>query len=121
MKNYNPFKMWGSWIGVVFYVLLLIVSSSQVANYFSDDEWRDCAIILADQNPSIDSGDIDYSSCGEKDEDVSDFLFSIQHNWIKKGEMFAGFFAIIFFNLIYLSTFFIIGWRIHSLIRRLNK
>ena len=119
-KSYNPFKMWGSWVGLLLYILIFISSSSGVANLFLDDEWRDCGLKLEEQNPDIDPGDIDYSSCGEKNEEIREFLLDIQHNWIKKGEM-GGLLTILFINLMYIATLFLIGWGIHSLVRRLKK
>jgi len=77
-KKYNPFKMWGSWIGLaIFYLIHLI-------------------------NTSLDPFECCFRPCG------IGFLVTSCSFVIKS-------------NIFVLLVGFLIGWGIHSLIRRIRK
>lgn len=89
-NSYNPFKMWGSWVGfgiAIFMIILLYISS--ILKIYAIGKF---IAFLAQLNPL--------------------------YNWVMTscGEPGCGGF-VIFSNPIF---FFLYGWAIHSLIRRLR-
>ncbi len=70
---------------IAVFVWFVIVASVMIIspNRFIDEEWRSCAIALEEAQPEIDPGDIDVSSCGVKEEGFREFLFDVEHLFLK--------------------------------------
>lgn len=80
MKNYNPFKMAGSYVGALIGIIIEIVSISK---------WTKYPFIINNQRVYL------------------TFFQSLHYYWIE---------------LIWIISFgFLLGWAIHSLIRRFRK
>jgi hypothetical protein len=80
-KSYNPFKMWGSWVGAIIFLFLAVYSMHASLNikYF-------VRLLLFQEHYYYDTG----------------FLSSI-------------------ITYLITGTGFLIGWGIHSLLRKFNK
>ena len=92
-KNYNPFKMWGSYVGAVIYSIITFGFS--IGGGSTD---RGLGVIFK----------------------INLFVANL---FIKESMEFATGVTIGFFSIILTSTVigFLIGWGIHSLIRKLKK
>jgi len=87
-KNYNPFKMWGSYVGAVFGFLLVCISHTRSNVY-----------------------DTTTGYCS--------YVFFGYINLLIKENCGGLYFNLIFFSIVLIG--FLIGWAIHSLIRRLKN
>jgi len=109
-KNLSYTKK-GALIGGVIY-LIIVLSVLLLSNSFIDEEWRVCASNLQSAQPNIDPGNVDLSSCGEKQEGFRNFLNWIEHNLLK-GDLFSfamlGVFGIILSNAIIIILFIFLG------------
>ena len=170
-KSYNPFKMWGSWIGLI--IFLLILPSGNFSNDLRSKEYAwerynlciqcgelknlDCVIELCkEKSGEISQEDLDFIhmtkqsyidiSCsnhpdiesghpqafingfcgydmwrgfnyGEKPNKILTY-FSL-HNYKQSFDGLAMGFSI--FSFLIPIVFFLIGWGIHSLIRKLKS
>ena len=94
-KSYNPFKMWGSWIGLGVYILLILTIILYGYNKCNGE------LIGCSTQPGFISKIIGFPS----------ILFSPND----LGAIGFGFTSILIFQPIF---YFIAGWGIHSLIRR---
>lgn len=100
-KSYNPFKMFGSYAGVVVILLswsLSIIIQMSTNQYFYSPFFEVHTSLIATILHTI----------------------MIPINWIVYPFIYKSYFFIIAF-LIYSIYGFLIGWGIHSLIRRLRK
>ena len=82
-KSYNPFKMWGSWVGA--FLSFLLIYHSIIREIF----WYE-----------------GFSKCIE--------TFNLDISTIYRSWDFGGVYSLVFITIIG----FLIGWGIHSLIRR---
>ena len=101
-KSYNPFKMWGSWVGVIIVYVIRFMES------LPDNIKRNVDFL----NFNSEQFNILMKEIGESF--VSQLGFSI-----KIEQFFEP--IVLFFTIVFMILGFLIGWGIHSLIRRLRR
>lgn len=102
-KKYNPFKMWGSWVGVILGILFLgIITANSMPYYgqwnlFGEDNYKFCypSDYYLHVNSLLGNSTISFISIADCI-NLTDFIFVI----------ILGFF---------------LGWGIHSLVRKMRK
>lgn len=110
-KRYNPFKMWGSWIGAIIPLILLILIF--IAHNYNDDK-----LLCYETNEE---------RCGFRgleDGGSEEFCFYPEKCLIDVTPQPIGFFMISMYKstisilLISIPIGFLLGWGIHSLVRK---
>ena len=93
-KSFNPFKMWGSWIGLAFGVLVIILAWGL---WSETSFFRSIAFYIPGNLVGL------FVSSGS---DCSDWFRVLDCPII---------------NLVTVLFYFLVGWGVHSLIRKLSK
>ena len=128
-KSNNPFKMWGSWIGQVIYVLLLFT----LPIFISNSGYKDC---LSKHNINSRNCGYDYKNCPDvieckqimwQENDRNDLISEIagfpsglfiEPRSVNMIPDFSAALKILFFNLIF---YFLVGWGVHLFIRNFKN
>ena len=132
-KKYNPFKMWGSYIGIVFFIVLLLVTANTMTSQRKD--FRNELINCIDSSPNgIDCG-YNYINCPlvkpclnevESREDAYNTktknIMTLPTRWIVGKSHSVNLIPDFGYAITVLGGqvifYFLIGWGIHSLFRR---
>ncbi|MBU0958216.1 MAG: hypothetical protein KKF56_05400 [Nanoarchaeota archaeon] len=108
-KKYNPFKMWGAWVGAG---IGLIIAISLIMNFFVS------APIVVYSNPYAFVMAQLYDNCAYGVDSSGNLYSGVCDKYLISRNITTLIISEIFFKML---AGFLIGWGIHSLIRGLRK
>jgi hypothetical protein len=122
-KSYNPFKMWGSYAGILIVFLFLIFSNSISIQKWSPSclgaditQCKSSAVLATGAN--YDEAGLPYMSCQYHVESPEPYFERVYYSADKLEQCTVN--KIVYSNSIFFLLIygFLIGWGIHSLVRR---
>jgi len=120
-KSYNPFKMWGSYVGAIISIFIIILFLNSNCESFDERKYT-----LFQKSPSV----FVNGQTGEIGIAHSDFFLGYSfeffgcspNKFIDLPDFFTiSLYGTLFYSFIIIILGFLIGWGIHSLIRRFKK